>query len=61
MPYRLALNGHKNTSFYKEMAKNPIYNITGNFFLKTCLFKIPVQPPNMRNTKTLLFILIDRS
>ena len=49
----------KNTSVYKEMANRPIFKIT-DIFLK-CLLKIPVQPSIFRNSKGLLFFLIDRS
>ena len=49
----------KSKSIYREMTKNPIYKITGNFSENA--FKIPVQPPIFRNSKDYLFFLITRS
>ena len=50
----------KSTSIHREMAKRPIFIITGNF-QKTRLFNIPIKPPNLQNFKCLLFFLFASS
>ena len=57
MPYRLALNGHKSMSVYRDMTKRQTFKITGNFS-ENVLFKIPVQPDILRNSEGFLFFLI---
>ena len=50
----------KSTSIHREMAKRPIFKITGNF-QKTRLFNIPMKPPILRHLKCLLFFLFASS
>ena len=44
-------------SIHREIVKNPIFKINGNFSKKMRLFKIPVKPPILQSLKSLLFSL----
>ena len=58
MRYRLSLNFHKNTSIHQEMAKKPIFKISGIFLPENKLFKTTVKPPILPNLKCLTFFYV---